>query len=184
MKETFFTFVLFDNLNNIAKESFEELFNTFDIKYEFSNSRLIIHGDLFDDLKESIKSLLQDIDEQIYAFEGFRVRNIKDIDVINENFKKYHFNNYMKISDLLLKTNEQETNKLKNIVISRIKEDDYLRQIIFAMFENNLNVSKTASSVYMHRNSVNNKLELIEKETGLNIQLFNEAVTMYNLLRK
>ena len=47
-----------------------------------------------------------------------------------------------------------------------------------------LNVSKTASFVYMHRNSINNKLDLIEKETGLNIQLFNEAVTMYNLLRK
>ncbi len=184
MKETFLTFVLFDNLNDSARDSFEELFKTFDIKYNFENSRLIVNGDLSEDLKESIKSLLQDIDEQIYVFEGFRVDNIKDIDVINEYFKKYHFNNYMKISDLLLKTNERETDILRNIVIRKIKEDDFLRQIIFAMFENNLNVSKTASFVYMHRNSINNKLDLIEKETGLNIQLFNEAVTMYNLLRK
>ena len=33
MKETFLTFVLFDNLNDSAKDSFEELFKTFDIKY-------------------------------------------------------------------------------------------------------------------------------------------------------
>ena len=97
MKETFFTFVLFDNLNDSARDSFEELFKTFDIKYNFENSRLIVSGDLTEDLKESIKSLLQDIDEQIYVFEGFRVDNNKDIDVINEYFKKYHFNNYMKL---------------------------------------------------------------------------------------
>ncbi|MDD3106793.1 MAG: helix-turn-helix domain-containing protein [Bacilli bacterium] len=50
------------------------------------------------------------------------------------------------------------------------------------MFEHDLNVSKAAQSVYMHRNTVINKLEFITSETGLNIQNFKHASCMYWLL--
>jgi len=51
------------------------------------------------------------------------------------------------------------------------------------MFDNNLNVTKTASEVYMHRNTINNKLDYIKKETGMNIQEFKDAVSMYWLIK-
>ena len=52
------------------------------------------------------------------------------------------------------------------------------------MFVNNLNVCKTANYVYMHRNTINNKLAVIKEETGLDIQNFQDAVLLYVLIKK
>ena len=52
------------------------------------------------------------------------------------------------------------------------------------MFVNDLNVCKTANYVYMHRNTINNKLITIKEETGLDIQKFQDAVMLYVLLKK
>lgn len=42
---------------------------------------------------------------------------------------------------------------------------------------NNLNISETARKLYLHRNTLINKLDKIEKETGLNLRNFEDAVT-------
>jgi carbohydrate diacid regulator len=55
--------------------------------------------------------------------------------------------------------------------------------LIQAMFKNNLNVTQTASDVYMHRNTVIKKLDFIKKETGLNLQKFQDANIMYWILK-
>ncbi|HPT89365.1 MAG TPA: helix-turn-helix domain-containing protein [Bacilli bacterium] len=54
--------------------------------------------------------------------------------------------------------------------------------IIKSLFENNLNITQSSQVVYMHRNTINNKLDMIKRLTGLNIQNFKEAVAMYLLL--
>ena len=46
-----------------------------------------------------------------------------------------------------------------------------------ALFNNNLNVSLTARELYMHRNTLIYRIDKIEKETGLNIQKFSDALT-------
>ena len=51
------------------------------------------------------------------------------------------------------------------------------------MFENDLNISTTAKNTYMHRNTVNYKLEQIKDETGLDIRRFKDAVIMYEFLK-
>ncbi len=53
-------------------------------------------------------------------------------------------------------------------------------------FENNLNVSETARQMFMHRNTLIYRLEKIEKQTGLDITKFSDAVTfkLITILRK
>ena len=46
-----------------------------------------------------------------------------------------------------------------------------------SFLENDLNVSETARSLYMHRNTLIYRLDKIEKETGLDIKKFSDAVT-------
>ena len=50
------------------------------------------------------------------------------------------------------------------------------------MFENNLNVTKTSKQLYMHRNTLNYKLDYIYNITNLNLQVFNDAIAMYILI--
>ena len=44
-------------------------------------------------------------------------------------------------------------------------------------FENSLNVSETARKLYLHRNTLNYRLDKIEKSTGLNIRKIADAIT-------
>ncbi len=71
---------------------------------------------------------------------------------------------------------------MKESVIDEIKKDEVTLQVVTMFFENDLNISKTASSLYMHRNTLNTKLDYISRQMGLNIQKFKHASAVLLLL--
>ena len=83
----------------------------------------------------------------------------------------------------VLRYDKKNINSLKEILLKEYLGDEEFLKIVRGMFENNLNVSKTSSSIYMHRNTLNNKLTLIENNTTLAIQNFKDAVALYELLK-
>lgn len=60
---------------------------------------------------------------------------------------------------------------------NRIFSDADIIATCFRLFENDLNVSKTAKSLYMHRNTLIYRLGKIKKITGLEITRFSDAAT-------
>ena len=83
-----------------------------------------------------------------------------------------------------MEKNIDDITNIKPIIINKILNDPKLYEIVNGMFMNDLNVSKTANYVYMHRNTINNKMIVIKEETGLDIQKFQEAVILYALIKK
>lgn len=55
--------------------------------------------------------------------------------------------------------------------------DDETLITINKFFENNLNVSETARQLYVHRNTLVYRLEKLQKTTGLDIRVFDDALT-------
>lgn len=156
------------------------------------NSKIVIflYDDLDGEFKDVIQNLEYDLGIKIGAFKSGRLSKGK-----KENFNKY-FEFYEKyllnkkaitnMTNLILDMSSQDIYMLinnKDIFLNKIIENDELKKLIHALFENNLNITKTASDVYMHRNTINNKLEIIKEETGLNIQNFYDALVMYILLK-
>jgi len=192
MKNTFKTFYLVKYINESIKNDFittlKELFESLEIFVDIKDSTIIfIDGDITIDIKESLQSLMQDFDNQLSILEGFRIDTLrieKDINTIKSIFDKFSKNNYLTMADLINNTSKEDLKMIKPILLKPFSKDNILKEVIFGMFNNNLNVSKTAAAVYMHRNSINNKLDIIEKETGLNIQKFYDAVAMYELFKR
>ena len=56
--------------------------------------------------------------------------------------------------------------------------DEETLTIIRRFFENNLNISETARQLYLHRNTLVYRLEKIQKQLGLDIRRFEEALTL------
>ncbi|MCR5303239.1 MAG: helix-turn-helix domain-containing protein, partial [Lachnospiraceae bacterium] len=56
--------------------------------------------------------------------------------------------------------------------------DDETRVTIDAFFENSLNISETGRQLFLHRNTLVYRLEKIQKETGLDIRRFDDAMTL------
>lgn len=71
---------------------------------------------------------------------------------------------------------------MKKNVLNNIMQDEVCMKVIEAFFINNLNISKTASALYMHRNTLNGKLVSMSKKMGLNIQNFRHAAAILLLL--
>ncbi len=82
-----------------------------------------------------------------------------------------------------LKVDTSDTIALKKILLDKILDDPQNETLILSLFANNLNVSKTSSNIYMHRNTINNRLEIIKRECGLNLQNFQDAVAMFCLMK-
>ena len=60
---------------------------------------------------------------------------------------------------------------------SDIFDDEEMTATAETFLENSLNVSETSRKLYLHRNTLMYRLDKVEKETGLNIRKFSDAMT-------
>lgn len=56
--------------------------------------------------------------------------------------------------------------------------DDETLLTVRRFLENNQNVSETSRQLYIHRNTLINRIEKLQKITGLDIRVFNDAMTL------
>lgn len=61
--------------------------------------------------------------------------------------------------------------------------DKDLVETCFSLFENDLNVSKTALGLYMHRNTLIYRIAKLKRLTGLDVCRFSDAVSFIILYR-
>ncbi len=59
-----------------------------------------------------------------------------------------------------------------------VTSDRELMETAEAFMNNSLNVSETSRSMYLHRNTLIYRLDKIQKESGLNLRSFNDAVLL------
>lgn len=70
-------------------------------------------------------------------------------------------------------------NQLKNVIPEELQNDHELLETIKVFFESDLNVSNAAKRLYMHRNSLQYRIEKFIEKTGIDIKHFHGAVTTY-----
>lgn len=153
---------------------------------------LIISTVINNEVVQMINTLIDDFGTKMKIFKSNKiyVENMENFTILKDLFYKYVNTineNYISINVLVQEIIERNINDLdiiKPVIVDNIKRDPKLFEIVNAMFINDLNVCKTANYVYMHRNTINNKLVVIKEETGLDIQSFQEAVILYVLFKK
>ena len=73
---------------------------------------------------------------------------------------------------------------LDKIVLGSFVNDLSMIQTIKAFLENDMNTSKTAQAIYMHRNTLINKLDRFIAVSGYDIKKFGDAFIIYHLIKK
>lgn len=66
--------------------------------------------------------------------------------------------------------------------ILQISKDSELMTTVMHFFEHNLNVTETASALYVHRNTLLYRLAKIEQTTNYDLRRFEDAMNFYTLL--
>ncbi|HLR09631.1 MAG TPA: helix-turn-helix domain-containing protein [Bacillota bacterium] len=83
---------------------------------------------------------------------------------------------------LIEQTELSVRNDMIHTVLNGVKDDEDLLQSIATFIACNLNVSMAAKALYMHRNSLQYRLDKFMEKTGIDIRQFEQAVTVYLIL--
>lgn len=97
------------------------------------------------------------------------------------NYSKKSVITYIEAVPLLL-VDQSDHNFRKNlskIVLQDFMNDSETLKMIETFVECNLNISETAKELYMHRNSLQYRLDRFQEKTGIDIRNFHEAMTVF-----
>ena len=160
--------------------------------YEDGDNTIVLSDVINSDVNQIVNVITEDFGYKLQVFKSnkINVSNFEDLDILKKIYLKYKdfmndsFINIQKLVQTILEKDINDLNTVKPIILRKINNDPKLYEIVNGMFVNDLNVCKTANYVYMHRNTINNKLNSIKEDTGLDIQKFQDAVMLYVLLKK
>lgn len=176
------------NYNDIIELFCDSLVNPF--SYEEDDYTIVLSSVTSNDIVQLTNAIIEDFGVNLKVFKSNKLNsnNLENQKILMSLYFKYNNSindSYISIRNLVQSiNNNDDINLIKPVVTERIINDNKLYEIVKGMFINNLNVCKTASYVYMHRNTINNKLIVIKEVTGLDIQNFQDAVILYALLNK
>ncbi len=176
--------------NDIISVFLDSIINPY--VYESNNYTIVLSTIVNVDIQQTVHAIVEDFGYKLKVFKSNKisVSEIENLDILIEIYLKYikninqSFINIQSLAQTIIEKNINDLNIIRPIIVNKIINDPKLNEIVNGMFVNDLNVCKTANYVYMHRNTINNKLIVIKEETGLDIQKFQEAVVLYVLLKK
>ena len=138
------------------------------------------------DFEEIINSLNSDFYVVATLFESGEL--YKNIDR-NEYVKHIHAIAVKLLETTKLYFNEKELVKqglhneiVENNILKEYYNDYEMKNVISTYLENNMNVSQAANALYMHRNTVMNKIAKFIDVTGYDIKKFQNAFVIYQIL--
>ena len=158
------------------------------IEPTFSNNILTVffEAETDVDFEEIINSLNSDFYVVATLFESGEL--YKNIDR-NEYVKHIHAIGVKLLETTKLYFNEKELVKqglhneiVKNNILKEYYNDYEMKNVISTYLENNMNVSQAANALYMHRNTVMNKIAKFIDVTGYDIKKFQNAFVIYQIL--
>lgn len=180
----------------LFKEAIEELFSSHVPILWISRSEGIIVEELENHKEEMnyeqiIDILMSDLYVKIHFFIGPFQTNLLNTKSYYETiiqsaklalkYSKKEVLTYIEAIPFLLidQTDAEFRKNISQLVFKKLMNDSETLQMIQTFFECNLNISETAKELYMHRNSLQYRLDKFEEITGIDLRNFHEALTVY-----
>lgn len=175
----------YDEIYNLLKDIFGEI-AVLDLK----GSKAIFYFTSFDvGIEELFLTISGDFLLNLSVHEGIvfhqKDRNFPQyLELVLASLKDKE-SNYSNIVHLVNRVNASGNQKgmlfLKRAVLKELDGDPVFEQLIEEFFNCNLNIAQTSKNLYVHRNTLLNKLETIKKTTGIDVQNFKQASTLHLL---
>lgn len=173
---------------NLDIRTFEDFLYTFLFTYEFEeypNFYLVKYKDSEVSVKEALNSYIFDLslNSRIYIGQN----NNEDDFKVDLKYLLNHFNNTLKDifydkKSLLFELIKEKNDIDLEFVIKDYKNDYSMQQTLISFFMHNMNVVKTSKDLYLHRNTLINKLDRFKEKTGFDPKEFRDAYILYSIL--
>ncbi|MEN2767738.1 PucR family transcriptional regulator [Ornithinibacillus xuwenensis] len=179
------------------KEALNELFERETIilwKNEDEGVIIEIQQDGIDEelsYKEIIDIFMSDIYVNIKFFVGPFTSDIKGVKQHYEHlitganiafkYSDHHVISYLEAIPYILMEQIDPTFKkeVQKVVLQDFQHDTEFIKMIYTFLESNLNLSVAAKKLYMHRNSLQYRIDKFHEKTGIDVREFHQALTVY-----
>ena len=189
-----YKFIYIESRNSISQhtstiiEVFSAILNI--EKYEVKEKHIILYS--FNSYIASISDLISNLVEDLYVdFRVYESRTYKDQELLIDDinyvehviplipFSRY---NYLNNKTLLAFHLNDITSNLKKIVLGTYYNNQEMIKTIKEFLEHNQNTTSASKALYIHRNTLNQRLDKFEQETDFNVKTFNDAFLIYHLM--
>lgn len=156
-----------------------------------SNQIVVIFSEL---LESSLRELSQIISEEFFIeIRIYKSKRFETLSHLERNLKKTKkllltipFNpntTYLNANDLLyFEITESLDVDYKHIILQKYYHDNEMKNILKVYFESNQNTTEAAKKLYLHRNTLIQRLDKFYEETGYNPRRFKDAVIIYRAI--
>ena len=173
--------IIKNNFNSYDVSDFLKSLFSLSIKIEEKDDYLIIYHNLDDAqlIKNSISTLGDDLLVSIFAYISNPIYNLDvELDIAFNILKNAKAGVY-DFKSLLLNNEINNKNKILNFIISGMGIDE---KFIKTYVECNLNATKASKALYIHRNTLNYKLDRLKNERNFDLKNFIDAYILYSLI--
>lgn len=178
-----------ENLNEELVLFFEELNNNIKIESIEDDIITLIDTDYFSEEPIDLESyhvlLIEDFDSEVTIFiepyenTGFPLG--EDIKTVIKQLPHnvYYFEDV--ITYIVLQNNQELKHKIREYIQTNINTD--VLHTVREFIENNMNSSQSAKKLFMHRNTLNYRIDNFIEATHINVKTFKGANAIYMLYK-
>ncbi|WP_257349469.1 PucR family transcriptional regulator [Pseudalkalibacillus decolorationis] len=151
----------------ISAQQFQGLMQT--IESDFFIKAVVFIGTAFHTFQDSVESF----EKEARIFQSFlSLKNINQVYTLASSFPNY----------LLSQMDDDDYNFIRNHIFHTIEPE--LKDTVKMLLKCNLNYSLAAKNLFIHRNSLQYRMDKFTEQTGLDVKTIPDAVTAYLLLLK
>ena len=136
----------------------------------------VLMSDLYTKIRFFVSPYLTEVEQAKYHFDQLISQASVVFSYSDNNVISYiEAIPYMLIEQLTLELKDE----LQNLIPQEFQHDKEFLRMMEVFLKSNLNVSVAAKKLYMHRNSLQYRIEKFKEKTDLDIRNFHHALTVY-----
>lgn len=170
----------FDNDYSFLKELKSLILIEEEIKME--DYLLLKINQSFDEVLEIWTSLLVDLDKHLVVFLAGQKFNLN---VFNDYIQKLMPTLEVGVytaAQLAMRLVRLQRGPFIRAFLKKYVDDTQFVRVLEHYFDSDLNVSESASKLYMHRNTLLYRINAFKERTGFNLHSFKDSALLYNYL--
>lgn len=178
------------NIIDLSQTILEVLDETVSMSsHTIQDNKIIIYYNYVKSSLEDLTSILMAdlyINANLYESISYEKEEdiVKAISLLDNLFFTYDFNeNYLNNKKLLEALYNKKDKNLEKLVLNSYYNDIEMYNTIKTFLEENQNSSIASQKLYLHRNTLNQRLDKFYDKTGFNVKKFIDAYLIYSIIK-
>jgi|SRR5690625_1758040 len=157
------------------------------LKFENNENSLVIYYSYSNiEIKELASIVVSELFEDVSVYESLKYRNEDEIkqsiNILKLIFNDFSINEYYINNKILLKYIKETNENINKLVLNKYYNDKEMYLTIKTFLEHDQNVTKASEYLYIHRNTLNQRLNKFEEATNFNVKKFIDGYLIYKII--